>query len=518
MGVNWTKFTEWLNTGAEPSATLKSEGFKGGYKPPAAVFNYFFNRVGVCISQIQSEVDKCWEKTSNCRKYTERDSNGDIVNTHFTIGNRRSDTPIGANSFANGKGLTASGEYSHAEGNDTTASGKSSCAKGSVTTAFGNFSHAEGLSTQKATNVIPELSESTANDEIIEIWEVSKFSLAKGNNSHAEGTNTLALGYSSHAEGYCTVASGERSHAEGMNTVASKASAHAEGQNAVASGSISHAEGHNTTASGEASHAEGGNTTTTGYGSHAEGQYTTASGKYSHAEGFHTEASGSHQTVVGSYNTTNNYARFIVGCGSEEATANALRVTNDGKCCGNQSFVASGADYAEMFEWNDGNPENEDRRGLFVTLDGEKIKLATPNDNYIVGVVSATPSMLGDTFTEEWHGKFKKDIFGADIWVTVEVEDEVDEEGTVIIPAHTEKRRVLNPDFDPECEYVSRDERKEWAAVGLVGKLIMIDDGTCEVNGYCTVAEGGKATKSENSTPYRVLKRVDETHIKVFIR
>ena len=34
----------------------------------------------------------------------------------------------------------------------------------------------------------------------------------------------------------------------------------------------------------------------------------------------------------------------------------------------------------EFREWSDGNPDNEDRCGLFVCFDGEKIRLANSED------------------------------------------------------------------------------------------------------------------------------------------
>ena len=41
--------------------------------------------------------------------------------------------------------------------------------------------------------------------------------------------------------------------------------------------------------------------------------------------------------------------------------------------------IASG--YAEMFEWEDGNPNKEDRTGLTVALyNGDKIRVAQTND------------------------------------------------------------------------------------------------------------------------------------------
>lgn len=183
---------------------------------------------------------------------------------------------------------------------------------------------------------------------------------------------------------------------------------------------------------------------------------------------------------------------------------------------GAQLFGSSGADYAEFFEWLDGNESTEDRRGLFVTLDGDKIRLATAADDYIVGVISANPSVIGDVQSENWHGMYKKDVFGQPLTETVEVPESTDEETGRVVPAHTFTRYVVNPDYDPDEEYTSREFRKEWACVGLMGKLIVVDDGTCEVNGYCKAADGGKATKAD--TGYRVMKRIDGTHIQILYR
>lgn len=114
--------------------------------------------------------------------------------------------------------------------------------------------------------------------------------------------------------------------------------------------------------------------------------------------------------------------------------------------------------------------------------------------HYILGVVSATPSVVTDAQTDDWGKKWKTDIFGERL---------LDENGAWI----------LNENFREEDNesYVSRLDRKEWAAVGLVGKLILVDDGACEVNGYCVPANGGKATKSE--TGYRVLYGIGDDKV-----
>lgn len=271
--------------------------------------------------------------------------------------------------------------------------------------------------------------------------------------------------------------------------------------------------------------AQGCGGTANGQYSLAVGDFATAGKSASNLSCFalgHGVSANNLQMAVGRYNSDTTGAStsgtagsvFVVGTGTSGSGKNGFRVSAGAQCYGASSFNASGADYAEYEEWLDGNPNNEDRRGLFVTYEGDKIRLANAEDDYIAGIVSAAPSVVGDVQSEEWQGRFLKDVFGAMITETVEIEDVVDEDGNVI-PAHTETRFVINPDYDPTREYVSREYRQEWDMVGYVGKLVVVDDGTCQVNGYCKSADGGIATASEKG--YRVLKRIDETHIKVRI-
>lgn len=113
------------------------------------------------------------------------------------------------------------------------------------------------------------------------------------------------------------------------------------------------------------------------------------------------------------------------------------------------------ADYAEMFEWEDGNPDAEDRVGMSVALQGSKIRVAQPGDEPI-GVVSAMPAVLADAGDLRWSGKYLRDDFGRYV---------LNPDGT----------RVENPDFDPAAEYIPRRDRPEWAPVGLMGKLRVRD-------------------------------------------
>ncbi|QNU68741.1 hypothetical protein EHE19_004300 [Ruminiclostridium herbifermentans] len=107
---------------------------------------------------------------------------------------------------------------------------------------------------------------------------------------------------------------------------------------------------------------------------------------------------------------------FTIGNGEYQAETNAFRVTFDGKTYGLSAFNSTGADYAEFFEWADGNIDNEDRVGYFVTLDGDKIRKAKSSDDYILGVVSVNPSVIGDNYADDWRGKYvtdNGDVFSA---------------------------------------------------------------------------------------------------------
>ena len=189
---------------------------------------------------------------------------------------------------------------------------------------------------------------------------------------------------------------------------------------------------------------------------------------------------------------------LIFGNGTSSAKSNSFRIDYGGEAYGG-TYSSSGADYAEMFEWQDGNPDGEDRRGMFVTLDGKYIRLANSKDTYILGIVSGNPTVLGDTAEDQWADMYERDIFGA-----------LKHDST------TENGLVLNPNYDNDKQYIARGQRKEWDAVGLMGKLVVVDDGTCEVNGFCAANDNGIGTKAE--TGYRVMERLDENHIRVLVK
>lgn len=335
-------------------------------------------------------------------------------------------------------------------------------------------------------------------------------SSAVGNHSTAEGYNTVASGDSSHAEGYQTTAGGVSAHAEGDTTKASGYCSHAEGGTTKASGSASHAEGSNTIASGNDSHAEGHTTTASNYASHASGKYNTA------------------MTTGGASGNTTGTA-FVIGNGtSTSALSNAFSVQYDGTVKAKSTITASTtADYAEFFEWLDKNPNEEDRVGHFVTLDGDKIKIATSEDDYILGIVSGEPFVLGNGDCDTWNGMYLHDEFRRTMYEPAPKMIEIlDSEGNPtgeyeeVEGEYEGTRPILNPDYDPTQKYISRFDRVEWSPVGMLGVLAVLHDGTAEVNGYVTVNDEGIATKCTRDTrnSYRVIKKVSDKVVEVIFK
>jgi len=343
---------------------------------------------------------------------------------------------------------------------------------------------------------------------------------AVGANSYAQGgayygsdSNPIASGQNSFSQGSSTTASGAMSHASGWGTTASGAASHAENYESTASGDYSHAEGCGTTASGMYSHASGWGTTASGDYSYAGGCYTTAN-KANFSIGHHNKA-----PAEGGQSGTAGDA-FIIGNGKSSSKSNAFRVSYAGAAYGSSSFNSSGADYAEITEWADGNSNNEDRVGRFVCMEGEKMRFANSKDvRSRIGVVSADPAVVGDNYSEDWCGKYKTDIFGRKLTQVVHHEAEYDENGKLLTKACDSVEWILADDYDDTKEYVRREERQEYDYFGLLGKLIVIDDGTCEAGGYCYPNDEAVATKElDENKGFYVMSRIDETHIKILLR
>ena len=513
-------------------------------------------------------------------------------------------------SHAEGRNTEASVLCAHAEGENTKASMWAAHAEGCATKAVGDCAHTEGYYTfcdcrygghaegmasiaaptqcwlpiasysgnvltvdaAKADYVPTAMAKITAGMEII-IWNdyyanksIYKYQVAAVNVS----AKTITLNTALPASNFRVI----DAVIPAIKNTKQYYPGHAEGTATKAVNNSSHAEGYNTTASGENSHAEGDRTIASGWKSHAEGEMTIASNYLAHAEGQGTKADSFAAHAGGMYNVAMNgqknswsrdYYVFVIGNGTNDnIRSNALSLRYNGILKTAGTITAStAADYAEFFEWLDGNPDAEDRVGHFVTLDGDKVRISDSTDTYILGIVSGRPFVLGNGDCDTWAGMYLHDAFNREITepapkieiieITEEVErevQEIDEETgearittikETIVTGHEERevfdedgnpvyegtRPKLNPDYDYTQKYISRFDRPEWAAIGMLGVLAVYDDGSCQVNGYCKVATGGIATAAEGEymlaegkilRGYRVIERVADDIIKVIFR
>ena len=369
---------------------------------------------------------------------------------------------------------------------------------------------------------------------------------ASGNYSHAEGQNTQASGTAAHAEGYKTEAS-SYSHSEGYLTNAMGSGSHCEGyndsssvNNMMAQGQGSHCEGYTTIVAKRASHAgshmEGYSDNSDGVtqqyaqgnGSHCEGWNTycdNGTTAAAHTEGRGTAAGSAYQHIEGKYNIidTESIYQHIVGNGTENIRRhNSHTLDWQGNAVFAGTVSNSGADYAEYFEWLDENDNVDDRVGYIVTLEGNKIRFANSEDD-VLGIVSGTATVLGDNAEWEWQGKYLKDEFGRKIidWVehksttTIYNDDGTSKEKEISLGFFPEPR--INPAYNENEEYVNRYWRPEWDAVGLMGKLFVRDNGSCQAGGYVK-PDNGIAIPSAEKTNMRVLKRVNDNVIQVLLK
>lgn len=206
--------------------------------------------------------------------------------------------------------------------------------------------------------------------------------------------------------------------------------------------------------------------------------------------------------------------RMSVAPGGDQSTDNAFMFpgissrhsgTSDaGKGYADGSFNGGGADYAEMFEWNDGNPSDEDRVGLFVKISSDgnlpNGKIEVGGDGMIIGPVSSRPGMVVNNPGMRWNSKFVVDDFGRFV---------LDADGN----------RQIHPNYDSTLDYQGRTGRKEWSPIALKGRVRVRASTnigiypssksglTVNVNADGTVSDAGSKGK------YKVLQVVKQKEI-----
>lgn len=309
---------------------------------------------------------------------------------------------------------------------------------------------------------------------------------------------------------------GSESFAVGVSNIASE-------QGSVALGVLNSVLGQNSAAIGD------GNT--------IESDECLLVGTANTSQGYRSSAIGIGNTVLKMQHKIGRYALlgtegtgtgttgdvFTVGIGTPSAAKNAFRIDYSGKGYFAVSVSGTGADVAEHYEWQDGNPDDEDRVGYFAVVDcKKKIRFANSTDdisdpNFLrrLGVISGRPGVIANEYEDEWNGKYLTDVYDRYITEHKVYEAEYDSEGNLIHEAYEADEYVLNPNYDTTQEYIPRSKRKEWSYLSRHGQLTVRDDGTCIEGGYCRPADGGIATTSDEG--FFVMERIDDKHISVLI-
>ena len=518
--------TEWKATGVEPATELKEKGFQAGYKPPADFFNHLFNKIYVSIKEmqkkvatrveIQTELDKKANST-HTHNYAGSDSAGGAATSAIkdSNGNTISDTYAKKTEVVTNNniladiniGLSGKGWYRIAKFYSTA----NLVVEGSCVNSCNIFIK------RYWSNNKPEYHEITLASVYnkiqfiprIDISETQRIGKIRYTVDNSEKTAYIEVYWAGDMSDRCIIGIEDcRIHSTWWESITPELT-----QEKVDGITI------HTTCDIPANcgYVLGGGVKASGAYSLATGYYTEAL-QNQHAQGHYNDTT---IALANSTSGTSDGAAFVIGNGTSTAKSNAFQVTGKGVVYSKGAYNSTGADYAEFAEWADGNPNNEDRRGYFVTFDEEKttmIRKANAGD-YVLGIVSGNPCIIGNA-DEGWLGKYIFDEFGSIVYEDVEVEetytDETGEEKTRIVKVNTYK---INPEYDATREYIHREKRKEWAAIGWIGVLSVRDDNTCTAGGYCKVTDGGIATAAERGIDtYRVLERVTDNIVKVAIK
>ena len=181
--------------------------------------------------------------------------------------------------------------------------------------------------------------------------------------------------------------------------------------------------------------------------------------------------------VCGRYNAISQSGDilFYVGNGSGEGTrSNAFEVHTDGSVHAAGAYQTTGADYAELFQWDPSVPMEERNKTRFLSTKGKFITPAESGD-YVLGVISHNYNFLGNQ-------ELLKEV-------------DVDDVGTV----------------------------------GLLGQVVVEDDGSCKINGFCKPSKNGIGTASKGIIEYSpktntiqycyiVTERIDDNHVKIILK
>ncbi|PAD57574.1 peptidase G2, partial [Bacillus sonorensis] len=208
-----------------------------------------------------------------------------------------------------------------------------------------------------------------------------------------------------------------------------------------------------------------------------------------------TKGDGPARVVMAAQAVTNDDSYSVVGgygTGSPSKNNIKWKIDSTGgniRGVGRVESVSDFKDLAEYFESKDGRKIES---GFLVTLDGDKIRKAEKGDK-VLGVISETAGVIMGGAAFYWNDRYLRNEFGGIIYETIN-----DNGREIIVP-------MENPNYNPDLEYIPREERDEWHIVGLIGQVFVRIDETVQVGDYIVPADG-IGTKSEDGAGFYVMR------------
>ena len=187
--------------------------------------------------------------------------------------------------------------------------------------------------------------------------------------------------------------------------------------------------------------------------------------------------------------------------------------------------------YTEMYEWTK-TPANQ-RFGLFVQFSKrypDRIELCHSEDGVLAGVSSICSVVESDN-PQQWKYAYMcnsvGDVFMKEETLAVGVKcyDQHNELSYISTRPWKHYVKVPNKYLDTTKKYVPRTARNEWVRVVLLGKALVVDDGTLNPGEYCMpyigddMQKAGTAVKwdGESSRKFYVMERMTDSTVMIVI-
>ena len=214
-----------------------------------------------------------------------------------------------------------------------------------------------------------------------------------------------------------------------------------------------------------------------------------------------TNASYASDGLVTSFTARSASSTFDAQRGYTSGGNALYRIRGDGNQYTDGTYNNNGADYAEYFESANGQALT---LGATVVLDGNKVREATDQDDAknIIGVVrpkepSKASMIVGNTAWNKWANQYLSDDFDRYIMEDHDVVEWTDSNGkkhsyesqsipsSITVPSDATRKThdengakfqhyKVNPDWNPDAEYVNRENRPEWNIIGLLGQVKLL--------------------------------------------